>query len=82
MIVGLLGILKAGGAYVPLDPVYPEDRLTFMVENAQVSLLLTQKKLVAELPISGARVVCLDRDWEVISQESEENPVGDGEPKI
>jgi amino acid adenylation domain-containing protein len=81
MIVGLLGLLKAGGAYVPLDPVYPEDRLTFMVENAQVSLLLTQKKLVAELPISGARVVCLDRDWEVISQESEENPVGDGEPK-
>jgi amino acid adenylation domain-containing protein len=81
MIVGLLGILKAGGAYVPLDPVYPKERLTFMVENAQVSVLLTQKKLVAELPASGARLVCLDADWEVIAQESEENPIGGSEPE-
>jgi len=81
MIVGLLGILKAGGAYVPLDPAYPKERLTFMVENAQVSVLLTQNKLVAELPASGARLVCLDADWEVISQESEENPIGGSEPE-
>ncbi|HEY9653443.1 MAG TPA: condensation domain-containing protein, partial [Coleofasciculaceae cyanobacterium] len=43
MIVGLLGILKAGGAYVPLDPAYPQERLAFMLENAQVSILLTQQ---------------------------------------
>jgi non-ribosomal peptide synthetase component F len=41
MIVGLLGILKAGGAYVPLDPTYPQERLNFMLEDAQVSILLT-----------------------------------------
>ena len=35
MVVGLLGILKAGGAYVPLDPAYPEERLAFMLEDAQ-----------------------------------------------
>jgi len=42
MIVGLLGILKAGGAYLPLDPSYPQERLNFMLEDAQVSVLITQ----------------------------------------
>ncbi|NEN99012.1 MAG: amino acid adenylation domain-containing protein, partial [Moorea sp. SIO3I7] len=59
MVVGLLGILKAGGAYVPLDPNYPPERLTFMVEDAKVSVLLTQTNLVAELPPSST-TVCLD----------------------
>ncbi|MHC5822277.1 MAG: non-ribosomal peptide synthetase, partial [Nostoc sp.] len=60
MIVGLLGILKAGGAYVPLDPAYPQERLAFMLEDAQVSVLLTQQSLVTTLPPHQARVVCLD----------------------
>jgi amino acid adenylation domain-containing protein len=46
MVVGLMGILKAGGAYVPLDPSYPRERLGFMLEDSQVSVLLTQEKLV------------------------------------
>jgi amino acid adenylation domain-containing protein len=75
MVVGLLGILKAGGAYVPLDPAYPQERLVFMLEDAQVPVLLTQKKLLEKLPENGACVVCLDTDWGVIAQESEENPV-------
>ncbi len=73
MIVGLLGVLKAGGAYVPLDPSYPPERLAFMLEDAQVPVVLTQKKLVAALPMRGAQpVVCLDADWEVIAEESDE----------
>jgi non-ribosomal peptide synthetase component F len=46
MVVGILGILKAGGAYVPLDPEYPTERLAFMLENAQVAVLLTQQSLL------------------------------------
>ncbi|MBW4637352.1 MAG: amino acid adenylation domain-containing protein [Gloeocapsa sp. UFS-A4-WI-NPMV-4B04] len=45
MVVGILGILKAGGAYVPLDPIYPSERLKFILEDAQVSILLTQQSL-------------------------------------
>jgi amino acid adenylation domain-containing protein/non-ribosomal peptide synthase protein (TIGR01720 family) len=73
MVVGLLGILKAGGAYVPLDPAYPSERLAFMLEDAQVQVLLTQQVLVEKLPHHNAQVVQLDGDWEAIAQQSEAN---------
>src|SRR5215470_5272126 len=86
MIIGLLGILKAGGAYVPLDPEYPKERLAFMMADAQVAVLLTQEGLTED---SGSRIenrhplssildprikaVCLDRNWDEIGQESQDN---------
>ncbi len=73
MIVGLLGILKAGGAYVPLDPDYPTERLSFMLTDTQVKVLLTQESLIASFPTHEARVVCLDKDWQTINQESQDN---------
>jgi amino acid adenylation domain-containing protein len=84
MMVGLLGILKAGGAYVPLDPAFPSERLAFMIEDANVPLLLTQQKLVSELPQHQAKLVCIDSDWELIARESAENsnhdPIGSDHP--
>ncbi|HBE18544.1 MAG TPA: non-ribosomal peptide synthetase [Cyanobacteria bacterium UBA11149] len=73
MIVGMLGIIKAGGVYVPLDPTYPQQRITFMLSNAQVPILLTQKYLLKQLPASNIQVICLDSDWEIINQNSQEN---------
>src|SRR5579884_1290063 len=43
MMIGVLGILKAGGVYVPLDPAYPAERLSFLLQDAQVSVLLTRQ---------------------------------------
>ncbi|MBD2036727.1 amino acid adenylation domain-containing protein, partial [Leptolyngbya sp. FACHB-321] len=63
MVIGLLGILKAGGAYVPFDPSYPSERLAFMLDDAQVPLLLTQAHLVDRLPPHQAQMLCLDIDW-------------------
>jgi amino acid adenylation domain-containing protein/thioester reductase-like protein len=79
MIVGLLGVLKAGGAYVPLDPAYPRQRLSFMVEDAQVSVLLTQYRLLTGLQLSNLipslNILCLDADWPVIAEESDASPL-------
>lgn len=77
MVVGLLGILKAGGAYLPLDSAYPKERLAFMLEDAQVSVLLTQQPLVKKLPPHQAQIVCLDTDWEIINRENQQNKGSD-----
>jgi amino acid adenylation domain-containing protein/non-ribosomal peptide synthase protein (TIGR01720 family) len=68
MVVGLLAILKAGGAYVPLDPAYPEDRLSFMIQDSGIKLLLTQTALQHSLPIGGdVQVLLLDTPRELSS---------------
>ena len=73
MMVALLGVLKAGAAYVPLDPAYPRERLSFMLADAQVELLLTQSVLAASLPAAETPVVALDGAWEWLAGESVEN---------
>ena len=60
MVVGLLGIIKAGGAYVPLDPAYPQERLTYILEDSQVSILVTQKHIIEQIPKIVPRIVFLD----------------------
>ncbi|HEY0604990.1 MAG TPA: non-ribosomal peptide synthase/polyketide synthase, partial [Herpetosiphonaceae bacterium] len=69
LVIGLLGILKAGGCYVPLDPSYPEERLAFLVADAQMPVVLTQQSLRERLPATDAQIVALDADAAQIAQE-------------
>ncbi|MEQ8997814.1 MAG: aminotransferase class V-fold PLP-dependent enzyme [Coleofasciculus sp. B1-GNL1-01] len=73
LVVSLLGVLKAGGVYVPLDPNYPQERLVFMLEDANVHVLLTQEPLTEKISLQHAHIVCLDRDRDAIAKESVEN---------
>ncbi len=74
MVVGLLGILKAGGAYLPLDPTYPQQRLSFMLNDAAPAILLTKQSLLPSLPLSAAHILCLDADQHLFFSHSDENP--------
>jgi len=74
----MLAILKAGGAYVPLDPNYPTERLHFMIEDAGISLILTHEEWVDSLQTNRNKVICLDREWDAIAQESDENLLNPG----
>ncbi|MFJ2510968.1 amino acid adenylation domain-containing protein [Streptomyces griseoviridis] len=66
-VVGLLGIMKAGAAYLPLDPGYPADRLAFMLQDSGAGLVVTRTELVRRLPDTGARIVDLTREDDVLA---------------
>ncbi|MEO7359924.1 MAG: amino acid adenylation domain-containing protein, partial [Gemmatimonadaceae bacterium] len=73
MVVSLVAVLKAGGAYVPMDPEYPADRLSFMLNDAQCPVLLTQRRLLerslADLaPEVASTRLCVDDSWPSLNE--------------
>lgn len=70
MVIGLIGILKAGAAYVPMDPAFPKDRLYWMLEDTKAPVILTQNRNKELFTNHDAQIICLDSNWDEISQES------------
>jgi len=70
----LLAILKAGGTYVPIDPSYPHDRIALMLENAEVTIIVTQQSLLGTLPPPATKMVSIDTEWTRIAQEATTPP--------
>ena len=62
LVISLLAILKAGGAYVPLDPIYPEDRMSFMLEDTQSSVVITNKRYQNKFDQYSGYLICLDQE--------------------
>jgi len=74
MVISLLAVWKAGGAYVPLDQAYPPERLSFMIDDAQPRVVLTERKCQQLFASTGDKTIYLDTDWPMIDQEASENP--------
>lgn len=74
MVIAVLGVIKAGAAYVPLDPYYPRKRLSFYLNDSQVSLVLTERQF-ADAIREGHEIdlICLDTDVDRIALESGED---------
>ncbi|WP_342332931.1 amino acid adenylation domain-containing protein [Pedobacter sp. FW305-3-2-15-E-R2A2] len=59
-IVAILGVLKSGGTYVPIDPEYPQERIRYMIEDAEVKVLLTQTDYLFELDYYQGELFAMD----------------------
>jgi iturin family lipopeptide synthetase A len=81
MVVGLLGILKAGGAYLPLDSSYPQERILFMLEDASVSIVLSDRSTLSIVANSSAQIVLMDELESILSPLSNQSPGCITEPK-
>ena len=73
-VVTLLGIVKAGGAYVPMEPDYPQDRVSYMLSDAGIRVVVSEGAVAGRLSDWQGDVIRIDDDWASISQESNENP--------
>ncbi|HEU4834640.1 MAG TPA: non-ribosomal peptide synthetase, partial [Pyrinomonadaceae bacterium] len=73
MMCSVLAVLKAGGAYLPLDPAYPAERLSFMLADAGVKVVISRREFSGKLPIPEAQVVLLDEEWKFAGN-SKSNP--------
>jgi amino acid adenylation domain-containing protein len=74
MVVAMLGTLKAGGAYVPLDPQYPVDRLSFMMEDTGLAVLLTEERSAERAPAHRGHTIYTDTERESWSGQEKTNP--------
>ena len=70
--IAILGILQAGGAFVPIDPAYPQARLTSILEDTNIQLILTQSHLAADITTVGINLFLLDTQWDEVARQSEE----------
>ncbi|MGD9488076.1 MAG: amino acid adenylation domain-containing protein [Calditrichaceae bacterium] len=75
MIVSILAIWKAGGAYLPLDASYPADRISYILKDANVSLLITRGSIDRNLLPESLPVLSLDEKWDIITGENDSDPV-------
>jgi amino acid adenylation domain-containing protein len=66
MVVGALGILKAGGAFLPLDPIYPAARLTFLLDDAQVPVVVAEQRIKERVPKGVYQTILLDELGRVV----------------
>lgn len=73
MVVGLLAILKTGAAYVTIDPAYPAERIALMLDDEEISVVLTQRSLSERLGVNKAEPVYLDTVWELLRDATEED---------
>ncbi|RKH00529.1 amino acid adenylation domain-containing protein, partial [Corallococcus sp. CA047B] len=76
LVVGMLGVLKAGGCYVPLDPSYPQQRLTFMFQDAGLSAVVTERALLPSLLEQSWPTVCLDAEPDALERHATTAPAG------
>ncbi|MEO7535571.1 MAG: non-ribosomal peptide synthase/polyketide synthase, partial [Ferruginibacter sp.] len=73
MLIGILGILKAGAAYIPIDPEYPQERIDFILEDINASIIVSNNQNKSRLITSGIEIIALDTERDIIGKHSVDN---------
>lgn len=85
MLAAVYGVLKAGAAYVPLDPAFPQERLRFMVSDAELDMVVSTSALVSTLDVPSERQLLLDNDSDLLASQSDQpfapDPLLDARPE-
>ncbi len=74
LLPALLAVMKTGAAYLPLDPAFPEDRLTYMLEDAKANMVLTESALVEQTSFKSLDALALDLEQSRLATYSNNNP--------
>ncbi|OXB17671.1 hypothetical protein B0A80_20570, partial [Flavobacterium tructae] len=70
MLIGIMGILKSGAAYVPIDPGYPKERISYIIVDSNIKVLLTDETTVESIESKNdIKLILLDKDWKNIAKE-------------
>lgn len=73
MLAGILAVLKTGATYVPLDPAYPQDRILYTIQDANLDMLLTCSQVEGLLPQGVVEELSVDVEWSMFIQQPKEN---------
>ncbi len=73
-VICLMAVLKAGGVYVPIDRSYPVSHQKYILEQAEIDVIISQKDLTSKLPVENRKVICIDDRWDEIEKMSSLNP--------
>jgi len=80
MLIALIAVQKTGAAYVPMDPDFPQDRLQYMLEDADIPLLLTQSELRSNLPEFTGERLCYEDYTAELQKQPDTNPELEPDP--
>jgi amino acid adenylation domain-containing protein len=80
-VVALLAVMKAGGGYVPLDPSYPSDRISFILKDADVPVLLTNPEIAQSLPQGAWQSLAIDGATQDLANYPTDPPTTNARPE-
>jgi len=81
MVIAILAVLKTGAAYIPIDPSYPQERISYMLLDADINIILSQKHLLSKVTGTQAQTILLGADSDKLVKYSTENPNHEVDPK-
>lgn len=80
LIAVLLGVLKSGCCYIPMDISYPDERIQYILKDAEPDFIITTAKNQKKFGDTTAQIILVDTDFQKIRAMETLNPVTEVAP--